>query len=299
MAGIFHAYYTVALAPAVAALVGIGAVLLWQRRESYAAAIVMSCTVAFTSAFGFVLLDRTSDYLPWLKWVVAIVGLVVRAAAGRRAAPAPHGRARRRCRRARRRTRRPRGVLRHDRGHPAHRLDPDRRPEQRRRLRRAAAARRLGGGTPPTGTQGQAPTQGGTGRRRRHRRLAAGGLLAGQPVERRDHRAAADRRVVVHLGGRGRRLQLRGRLPARQRAAGDGDRRLQRQRPEPDARAVPAVRRRRARSTTSSPAATAAAGAGCRRRQHQLARSPPGWRRASPRQTVDGVTLYDLSSGVQ
>ena len=77
MAGIFHAYYTVALAPAIAALVGIGAVLLWQRRESYAAALVMSCTLAFTTAFGFFLLDRSSDYLPWLKWVVAVVGFSV------------------------------------------------------------------------------------------------------------------------------------------------------------------------------------------------------------------------------
>ena len=33
MAGIFHAYYTVALAPAIGALVGIGAILLWQRRD--------------------------------------------------------------------------------------------------------------------------------------------------------------------------------------------------------------------------------------------------------------------------
>ena len=34
MAGIFHAYYTVALAPAIAALVGIGAWLLWRHRDS-------------------------------------------------------------------------------------------------------------------------------------------------------------------------------------------------------------------------------------------------------------------------
>ena len=75
MAGIFHGYYTVALAPAIAALVGIGAVLLWQRREDYVAALLMSCTLAFTTAFCFFLLDRTSDFLPWLKWVVAVVGL--------------------------------------------------------------------------------------------------------------------------------------------------------------------------------------------------------------------------------
>jgi 4-amino-4-deoxy-L-arabinose transferase-like glycosyltransferase len=76
MAGIFHAYYTVALAPTIAALVGVGAVLLWRRRrEDYVAALLMSCTLAFTTAFGFFLLDRTSDYLPWLKWLVAVVGL--------------------------------------------------------------------------------------------------------------------------------------------------------------------------------------------------------------------------------
>ena len=39
MAGIFHAYYTVALAPAIAALVGIGAWLLWRRRDSLVAAL--------------------------------------------------------------------------------------------------------------------------------------------------------------------------------------------------------------------------------------------------------------------
>ena len=37
MAGIFHAYYTVALAPAIGALVGIGAVLLWRERRALAA----------------------------------------------------------------------------------------------------------------------------------------------------------------------------------------------------------------------------------------------------------------------
>jgi 4-amino-4-deoxy-L-arabinose transferase-like glycosyltransferase len=75
MAGIFHAYYTVALAPAVAALVGIGTVLLWQRRASDAAALVMSCTVAVSAAFAFLLLNRTPDYLPSLKWIVVVVGL--------------------------------------------------------------------------------------------------------------------------------------------------------------------------------------------------------------------------------
>ena len=37
MAGIFHAYYTVALAPAIAAVVAIGASILWAQRDSLVA----------------------------------------------------------------------------------------------------------------------------------------------------------------------------------------------------------------------------------------------------------------------
>jgi 4-amino-4-deoxy-L-arabinose transferase-like glycosyltransferase len=75
MAGIFHAYYTVALAPAIAVLVGIGAWTLWERREAYVASATLSLTVALTSVFGFFLLDRTTSYLPWLKFVVVILGV--------------------------------------------------------------------------------------------------------------------------------------------------------------------------------------------------------------------------------
>ena len=76
MAGIFHAYYTVALAPAVAALVGTGSWVLWRHRSSLLATSVLSFTVALTSVLGWFLLDRTTDFLPWLKWVVVVVGLV-------------------------------------------------------------------------------------------------------------------------------------------------------------------------------------------------------------------------------
>ncbi len=74
MAGIFHAYYTVALAPAIGALVGIGGVLLWDRREQYAASLTLAAVVSCTTAFSFVLLGRTPDYLPWLRWLVALLG---------------------------------------------------------------------------------------------------------------------------------------------------------------------------------------------------------------------------------
>jgi 4-amino-4-deoxy-L-arabinose transferase-like glycosyltransferase len=76
MAGIFHAYYTVALAPAIAALVGIGGGLLWQRRGQLRARIVLALTLIGTAVWSFVLLDRSADFLPELRWLVLVAGLV-------------------------------------------------------------------------------------------------------------------------------------------------------------------------------------------------------------------------------
>ena len=76
MAGIFHAYYTVALAPAIAALVGTGAWLLWERRDSLLAMGIASGTVSLTAVLGFALLERSSDFLPWMKYPVLVAGLV-------------------------------------------------------------------------------------------------------------------------------------------------------------------------------------------------------------------------------
>jgi 4-amino-4-deoxy-L-arabinose transferase-like glycosyltransferase len=75
MQGIFHAYYTVALAPAVGALVGMGAVTLWRARRQPAAAATLAATVAVSAWWAYVLLGRTSDWHPWLKWVVLAGGL--------------------------------------------------------------------------------------------------------------------------------------------------------------------------------------------------------------------------------
>jgi 4-amino-4-deoxy-L-arabinose transferase-like glycosyltransferase len=76
MAGIFHAYYTVALAPAIGALVGTGAWLLWTRRTSLLAAGIASATVSLTSVLAFFLLGRSADFVPWLRWVILAVGLL-------------------------------------------------------------------------------------------------------------------------------------------------------------------------------------------------------------------------------
>ncbi|HEX4686014.1 MAG TPA: glycosyltransferase family 39 protein [Nocardioides sp.] len=74
MAGIFHPYYTVALAPAIGALVGIGAWVLWQHRDSLVATGVLGVAVAMTTSLAFELLARDSSWHPWLKYVVATVG---------------------------------------------------------------------------------------------------------------------------------------------------------------------------------------------------------------------------------
>ncbi|MEB3959572.1 glycosyltransferase family 39 protein [Streptomyces kunmingensis] len=76
MAGIFHQYYTVALAPYIAALVGMGATVLWEERSRVTASATLGVSVAVTAVWAYVLLGRTADYLPWLRWAVLIGGLV-------------------------------------------------------------------------------------------------------------------------------------------------------------------------------------------------------------------------------
>ncbi|MFD7534292.1 ArnT family glycosyltransferase [Streptomyces sp. NPDC059819] len=75
MAGIFHQYYTVALAPYIAALVGMGVTVLWEERSRIGAALTLGAVVAATAIWSYVLLGRTPDYLPWLRWAVLIGGL--------------------------------------------------------------------------------------------------------------------------------------------------------------------------------------------------------------------------------
>ncbi|MFH8628563.1 ArnT family glycosyltransferase [Streptomyces lydicus] len=75
MSGIFHQYYNIALAPYVAALVGMGATLMW-RRAGRLGASVLAVTVAVTAAWSFVLLNRSPEWLPWLRWTVLVLGLL-------------------------------------------------------------------------------------------------------------------------------------------------------------------------------------------------------------------------------
>lgn len=72
--GIVHAYYTVALAPALGATVGIGSVLLWRHRAEPAARVALAGTVLVTVALAAVVLADNPG-LNWLRATVAVAGV--------------------------------------------------------------------------------------------------------------------------------------------------------------------------------------------------------------------------------
>ncbi len=75
MNGIVHPYYTVALAPAIGACIGIGVTLLWQNRSSLPCATALAGIVLVTSILACVLLARTEGWLPWVRAAIAVGGL--------------------------------------------------------------------------------------------------------------------------------------------------------------------------------------------------------------------------------
>jgi 4-amino-4-deoxy-L-arabinose transferase-like glycosyltransferase len=80
MRGIFHGYYTVALAPPVAALIGIGAAVLWVQRHSTVSTVALAVGIALTGWWSFRLLGRTPSFEPWLRVPVLAGGLLAAAA---------------------------------------------------------------------------------------------------------------------------------------------------------------------------------------------------------------------------
>src|SRR5437762_3060049 len=77
--GIIHPYYTVALAPAIGALVGMGGVFLWQQRSERIARLALGAAVAATALWAFVLLDRSATFVPALRTAVLVAGLLAAA----------------------------------------------------------------------------------------------------------------------------------------------------------------------------------------------------------------------------
>jgi 4-amino-4-deoxy-L-arabinose transferase-like glycosyltransferase len=74
--GIIHEYYTVALAPAIGALVGIGVATFWPRRGDAWVRGLLAGVVVITAWWASELLGRTPDWNPWLRPLVLFGGAV-------------------------------------------------------------------------------------------------------------------------------------------------------------------------------------------------------------------------------
>ncbi|WP_052591879.1 glycosyltransferase family 39 protein [Luteipulveratus mongoliensis] len=70
MKGIVHAYYTVALAPAVAGLFGVGAGIVWRNHRRRAVLAGGALAVLVGAAWSVALLRRVHSFHPQLKYVV-------------------------------------------------------------------------------------------------------------------------------------------------------------------------------------------------------------------------------------
>jgi len=75
--GIFHPYYTVQLAPGIAALAGAGAIALWQRGTGdRPLRWALPAAIAVSAGWALVLLGRMPGYRPYLRPIVLVAGVV-------------------------------------------------------------------------------------------------------------------------------------------------------------------------------------------------------------------------------
>ncbi|AKC41513.1 ArnT family glycosyltransferase [Mycobacteroides chelonae] len=76
MAKQFHPYYTSAMAPAIAGSLAIGTVLLWRHRSEPIGKFGLSALTLSATVMAFVLLRRIPTWLPWLRWLLLIGGIL-------------------------------------------------------------------------------------------------------------------------------------------------------------------------------------------------------------------------------
>jgi hypothetical protein len=79
MSGTVHPYYSIALAPGIAALVAIGFRVLWGMRDKIAARAGLAAMVLATGLWDFVLLGRVS-WAPGLRWIILVTAVAIAAA---------------------------------------------------------------------------------------------------------------------------------------------------------------------------------------------------------------------------
>ena len=78
--GIIHPYYTVALAPATAGLVGMSTATLWRHRRSLFWRSPLALALMASVVWAFVMLGWIPGWYPDLRWAVVVGGVLVAAA---------------------------------------------------------------------------------------------------------------------------------------------------------------------------------------------------------------------------
>ncbi|RZS44220.1 4-amino-4-deoxy-L-arabinose transferase-like glycosyltransferase [Herbihabitans rhizosphaerae] len=72
-----HPYYAVLLAPAIAALAGLGVATAWRARDRW----TLPAVIVMTGVLALFVLSRTPDVMPWLRIAVGIAAVIAIAAA--------------------------------------------------------------------------------------------------------------------------------------------------------------------------------------------------------------------------
>ena len=75
MSGMVHPYYTVAMAPAVAGLVGIGTVWAWRYRTGWNGRTTLAAIIGLTAVWSSILQHRNGFGPTWLPWLLTAVAM--------------------------------------------------------------------------------------------------------------------------------------------------------------------------------------------------------------------------------
>ncbi len=84
-------YYSLSMAPAVAATLALGAIEMWRRRDRWTGRAGLAVLVALGGGWGFVLLSRDTSFAPAMRWIVlvaAVAAVLIVLIPGRRIANA-------------------------------------------------------------------------------------------------------------------------------------------------------------------------------------------------------------------
>ncbi|TVX91024.1 phospholipid carrier-dependent glycosyltransferase [Mycolicibacterium porcinum] len=75
MKSMVHPYYSLSLAPALAAMFAIGVAEMWRRREDRLGQIGLTTLLLGTAGWGFWILGRNGSWLPPLRWAIVVVAV--------------------------------------------------------------------------------------------------------------------------------------------------------------------------------------------------------------------------------